>query len=202
MRKILWLAFLLPLFMPLPCRAQHLHGVEVFGGYSYLRDGISTTAQPVVCAVAPSAPFNPCPTIFFGKDAGLNGWQASLTENATKSFGITEEFAGHYGNGTFQGFNYHFNEFSVLAGPRLSYPHFKSVTPFAHALFGYGRTNLGGSLTEGSFAFALGGGLDAKVNRHMGIRLFQADYYRTTILHGTQNSLEISAGIFFHFGKW
>jgi opacity protein-like surface antigen len=194
--------FLLFAAAPLPCQAQPFQGTEVFGGYSFLRDNTSSSVDPFIDCLAQSFPV--CDNRF-GSNVGLNGWQAALTENVTKRLGVTEELAGYYGTRDIKGASHGFNTFSVLAGPRLSYPHFKSFTPFAHALFGYGQTRASegsaGLITDRSFAFALGGGLDVNVTSRLGIRLFQADYYRTKIFSGTQNNVRISAGFIFHFGK-
>jgi len=186
----------------LACRAQRIPKVEVFGGYFHLGDALSSTTDPLISCLAQTS--SPCDNRF-DNDVGLNGWQASLTENAKSWLGITEEFAGYYGTSSIRGADHRFNAFSVLAGPRVSLPYAKLVTPFAHALFGYGQMRVSegsaGSATGRSFAFALGGGLDANLTHHVGIRLVQVDYYRTAIFAGTQNNVRVSAGVFFRFGK-
>ena len=76
------------------------------------------------------------------------------------------------------------------------------ATPFVEGLVGGSRadttiTGTGGYTTSvNSFSFKLGGGLDIKPSRHFEIRLFDADYYRTSF--GTnvhQNNYWVSTGI-------
>jgi opacity protein-like surface antigen len=194
MRKILPILSLLVFTMPQEAVAQRIQGMEIFGGYAYLRDNLSSTYSP----------FYLSPTRF-GSDFPLNGWQASVTENATDWLGLTQEFGGFYGTERLQGLDNHFSMFSILSGPRFSYPRLKGVTPFAHALFGYEQTKLSLpgsnlSVTSTSYAMALGGGMDVKVSRHMAIRLFQADYFLTRDFGSSQNNLRFSAGVVFRFG--
>jgi hypothetical protein len=98
------------------------------------------------------------------------------------------------------------------------------ITPFAEALFGpvvlrasssdLGITNV---ISTTSFGSALGGGVDMPLNRHITLRLIQADYILTRfrelgldpntdlpVFNGerrTQNNLRASAGVVFHFGS-
>ncbi|HUZ47129.1 MAG TPA: hypothetical protein VMW54_10885 [Terriglobia bacterium] len=194
MRRIIPLFVLLVSSMPGVAAAQGFQGIEIFGGYAYLRNNLRSTYSPFYLSAVP-----------FGNNFPLNGWQASVTENATDWLGLTQEFGGFYGTKRLQGLDNHFRMFSILSGPQLSYPHLKGVTPFAHALFGYDQTkiSLPGtnlSATSSSYAMALGGGMDVKVSRHMAVRLFQADYYLTRDFGSTQNNLRFSAGLVFRFG--
>ena len=89
-------------------------------------------------------------------------------------------------------------------GPRLfhygRYP--LGAVPFVEALFGGSRADttvsgVGGYTTSANcFSFKVGGGLDIHPSRHLKIRLFDFDYYRTafgTNLH--QNNYSASVGI-------
>jgi hypothetical protein len=76
------------------------------------------------------------------------------------------------------------------------------ITPFAEALFGGSRadttiTGTGGYTTsDNCFSIKVGGGLDIHPSRRWDIRLFDADYYRTSF--GTnvhQNNYWISTGV-------
>jgi hypothetical protein len=76
------------------------------------------------------------------------------------------------------------------------------ITPFAEALFGGSRadttiTGSGGYTTsDNTFSIKVGGGLDIHPSRRWDIRLFDADYYRTSF--GTnvhQNNYWISTGV-------
>ena len=194
MRRIFPLLGLLVFTVPEVAMGQRVQGIEIFGGYAYLREDLRSTYSP----------FYLTPTRF-GSNFPLNGWQASITENATDWLGITQEFGGFYGTQRLQGLDNHLSTFSILSGPRLSYPRLKGITPFAHALFGYDQAtvSLPGSdlsVTSSSYAMALGGGLDVKVSRRLALRVFQADYYMTRDFGSTQNNFRFSAGVVFRFG--
>jgi opacity protein-like surface antigen len=195
MRNTCLLLITLLIALPQAARAQRFEGIEFFGGYSYMKSDLN---PPFVFAVSP------IPTAS-NSNFGMNGWQASITENATDWLGLTQQFSGNYGTTDFPGAATHFNTFSILSGPRLSYPGLKGVTPFVHALFGYDQTtaelestNL--KATSSSYAMAFGGGVDVKVSRGLAIRVFQADYYRPQVFGNIQNDLRISTGIVFRFG--
>jgi len=75
-------------------------------------------------------------------------------------------------------------------------------------LFGAARGSLEvstpGFSEEGSgyaFAYALGGGLDIKVNDNFAIRLAQLDYLGARVGGEGLNSLRYSVGIVIRFGK-
>lgn len=194
MRKsCLLLVALLFTFPQLP-RAQAIQGVEVFGGYSYLQDNLSSTYSPFYFPLTP-----------FGSDFALNGWQASITEKATDWFGLVQEFGGYYGTKNLLGADNRFSTFSILSGPRFYYPGFKVITPFVHALFGYDQTEVkleGSSFkaSSGSYAMAFGGGMDVGASKGLAIRLFQFDYYRPQSFGRSQNDWRLSAGFVFKFG--
>lgn len=195
MRKTFLLLVTLLLAAPQVVKAQRFEGIEFFGGYSYMKSDLSS---PFTFLTSPG------PTSS-NRHFGMNGWQASITEKATDWLGLTQQFGGNYGTREFPNASTHFNTFSILSGPRLSYPGLKGVTPFVHALFGYEQTtaklestNL--KATSSSYAMAFGGGLDVKVSRGVAIRLFQADYYRPQAFGTSQNDLRVSTGIVFRFG--
>lgn len=194
MRKMVSLLGLLLFTLAQPMRAQRFQSVEFYGGYAYLRNNLNSTFSPFYAFATP-----------FGSNFSLNGWQASITENAADWLGITQEFGGVYGTQRSQGLDNRFSTFSILSGPRFAYPRLQGVTPFAHALFGYDQTTVslpefGASARSSSYAMALGGGLDVKVMRHLAVRLFQADYYLTRNFGSSQNNLRFSAGVVFRFG--
>jgi hypothetical protein len=138
--------------------AQDHPKAEIFGGYQYLRlDPIST-----------------------------NGWNAAVTGNVTRWFGVTADFSGVYKSGA--------SLHTYMFGPQFSV-RTERVTPFAHALFG-------GATVEGSSAFsmALGGGLDVNAGKHLAIRLVQADwlYFRSGGEAAGKNG-RVSAGLVLRF---
>src|SRR6266853_1805531 len=105
--------------------------------------------------------------------------------------------------------------YTFLFGPRFSHRG-EHWTPFFHALFGAARladiqvsaTPSGSaffnrSFSQNAFATALGGGVDANFNKHIGVRIFQAEYLMTKFTDGgdnKQNNLRASAGLVLHFG--
>lgn len=86
MRSIIPLLGLLVFSIPGVATAQGFQGIEIFGGYAYLGNNLSSTYSPFYLSAVP-----------FGNNFPLNGWQASLTENATDWLGLTQEFGGSTG---------------------------------------------------------------------------------------------------------
>jgi hypothetical protein len=80
----------------------------------------------------------------------MNGWNAALTGNMGRSFGITGDFSQVYNSGV------HFSTYTF--GPEV-HAHLPIVKPFVHALFGGARLAGGGGSVNG-FATYVGGGLD------------------------------------------
>lgn len=194
MRKAFLLLSALLLMLPQRANAQHLAGIEFYGGYSYLQNNLSTTYSPFYSPLTP-----------FGADFALNGWQAGITEKATDWLGLVQEFSGYYGTRNLIGADNHFSTFSILSGPRFYYPGFKVVTPFVHALFGYDTTEVtlkseNFKATSGSYAMAFGGGVDVGAGRTLAIRVFQFDYYRPQSFGSGQNNWRVSAGLVFRLG--
>lgn len=63
-------------------------------------------------------------------------------------------------------------------------------------------TSAGVGGAASSFVFQVGGGVDLPLRKGIGIRLFEADYVRSTLPNGgnsIQNDLRLAAGISFHF---
>lgn len=105
--------------------------------------------------------------------------------------------------------------YTYLFGPQFS-RRGEHWTPFVHALFGAARLAdiqantipsgsafFNRSFSANSFATALGGGVDYNFNKHVGARLFQAEYLMTKFTDGNnnkQNNLRASAGLVLHFG--
>jgi opacity protein-like surface antigen len=187
MKKPLFLASLLALCLPLAASAQEVAPkVEIFGGYSYLR----------------------ADTVF-----GINahGFNTSLTGNITKRVGIVGEFSRFTNSESvlipgFGSVTVNTTVLTYLFGPRLVL-HRGKAEPFVHALFGGARERqaVPGSIsapeTDNAFAFALGGGLDVKVNDNFAIRVAQIDYLGDKLRGQTGNNFRYSAGIVIRLGK-
>jgi len=56
-----------------------------------------------------------------------------------------------------------------------------------------------GSIGENSFAMTVGGGLDWNATPHIGLRLFQAEYFMTNFASVRENGARISTGVVFRF---
>ncbi len=173
MRKFFVFLAVLSLALTVTAAAQNPPKFEVFGGYSFLRvDTEGVTGGT------------------FGADAALklnyNGWAAAAQYNLKKWVGVTADLSGHYGTPvTIPGVALpSANSFTYLFGPTV-YHQASHARPFVHFLVGGNRVSVGSSATTGSgvtdsgFSFALGGGLDLKITKHISIRPGQGDWLYT-----------------------
>ena len=132
--------------------------LEVFGGYEYLHNGnvtLNGVSQP-------------------NSSQGYNGWNAAATFKLNRLFGVEGDFSGAYA--TNSGVNLHV--YTYTAGPVVTIP-MPMIRPFVHALFGGIQQNVGTqgvSTTFNGFTTMVGGGVDAKINRLLAIRLGQVDW--------------------------
>ena len=175
--------------LSLPLMAQK---VEVFGGYQFQHLG--------------------------GDGGSVNvpeGWEASLTGFFNKHIGVTGDFSGGYKSETV-------NEdgvtgsasahlYTYTGGPVVAF-HEGPINPFVHALFG-GFTiggNASGCVTGGNcesvsastngFAMMFGGGVDAKLNKAIAIRVAQFDWIYYHANGGSLNqNYRFSSGIVLRF---
>jgi hypothetical protein len=166
--------------------------VEVFGGYQYLHNGgfnLGGVSQP-------------------GSSQGYNGWDASARFNFAKYIGAEGDFSGSYAN--VDGVSTHIYTYS--GGPVVS-ARLSHIEPFAHVLFGGARltgSQSSVSISTNGYNVWFGGGLDAKVNRLIWIRLAQVDWLyshfsgfnvsgaTTSSFSGSKN-VRIAAGVVLHF---
>ena len=141
-----------------------------------------------------------------------NGVNLEYTRNITRHIGITGDASVHFhrethstGLGTFSSQR---DQYFMLGGIQLRAGNDQRVRPFAHALFGAslfrGFTSdirpAGNVYTfddATSFAMALGGGVDVRVNKRLDVRLIQFDYTPTFFGSGRQDNFRISTGIVF-----
>ncbi len=166
--------------------------VDVFLGYSFVRFSTNTGAKET---------FN------------WHGATGSVAGNVNRWFSLVADVSAFRIKDlppTITGSGYTF-----LFGPQFSFRH-ERWTPFVHTLFGgarladiqvsaipSGSSFFNRSFSANSFAAALGGGLDANFNKHIGLRLFQAEYLLTKFndgLNNKQNNLRASTGLVLHFG--
>lgn len=145
--------------LSLPSMAQS--SVEVFGGYQYLHSGninINGQSQP-------------------DSSQGYNGWDASARFNFAKFLGVEGDFSGSYAN--ISGVSTSIYTYS--GGPVVS-ARVGSIQPFAHVLFGGTRltgSESSASLSTNGYNVMVGGGVDAKLNKLIWIRLAQVDWLYT-----------------------
>jgi hypothetical protein len=148
---------------------------EVFGGYQYLHLGGSN------------------PTV------NMNGWDASLTGNFNKYFGVTGDFSGSYK--TISGVDV--KVYSYTGGPVFSLNHEGTINPFVHALFGGAHASVAlsgvGSGSENGFTMLYGGGVDVKMSKLLALR-GQVDwvYYRFSGV-SESNNVRVATGIVLRF---
>ena len=184
MKLKLWVSLLAVLsFFGATADAQDTPKVDIFAGYSYLRENPSTAGV---------SGFN------------LNGGSASVAYNAKSWLGGVADFGGyHNGNILNSGVNGTLSTY--LFGPHVAYRHFERITPFGEVLFGVAHASSAGtSGSDNAFAMTLGGGLDYKLSNRFAIRPVKVDYLmtrfsETVTTDQTQNNLRFSTGIVFRW---
>ena len=164
---------------------------------------VVVTLQPTVAQDVPRA------EVFGGYSwAGGNfhGWNASVTGNITKRFGVVADFSGHYGS-ELDGVSIQEDAHSFLFGPRFAFRR-KRLTPFVYALFGATRFHESATISghhisdsDTGFSSAVGGGLDVKVNDRVAIRAFQLDYFRPNFFGEAHNRGRLAFGVVLRLGK-
>ena len=188
MKKLSFFASLVVLCLPLAASAQEtVPKVEIFGGYSYLRADSGDTGID---------------------DIGLHGFSASLAGNITKHIGIVGEFSRFTKSQSFSDpiigqLTADLRATTYLFGPRVTFLRGKAE-PFVHALFGgaHARAEIAGApASDSGFAFALGGGLDVKVNDNFAIRVAQVDYLGDKTADELANNFRFSVGVVIRLGK-
>ena len=177
--------------------------LEWFGGYSYAQAGF----------------FNS------GHWAGLNGWNASFTLNATHWFGLVVDGNEYFGNSkintltylpfppcepfcpqTTPTFNVKTRQYNILFGGQFAYRKHSNWTPFGEVMYGHGGVR-GAATAEGleevevssGRSLLAGGGLDHKINERFALRM-KADYLQTATAFSSlgrrkQDNLVLSIGV-------
>jgi hypothetical protein len=176
-----------------------------------MRKAVRSAALLLLLSLQVSAQETPKAEVFGGYSyAGGNfhGWNASVTGNVNKWFGVAGDFSGHYGGSVDEdSFDERQRVHSYHFGPRFAARR-KRATVFAHALFG--ASNLKTELTgfgqrfvfsDTGFSLVAGGGLDIRVNDRVAVRAFQLDYLRVRFFGETENRGRLAFGIVFRFGK-
>lgn len=176
-----------------PAQAQDTPSLQISAGYTFR-------------SLAPTMlPGSTLPRL------STNGWNAGADYGLRRRLGLALSLDGTYKN---NGVNGNTSLYSFYVGPRI-YPFgHRKLTFFAHLLFGgaYGTIRFpasGGfpasSLSDTSFAFDGGGGLDVSLRHHWGVRFFQLDYESTKLFAGSgttrKSNYKVSAGIVYRFSK-
>jgi opacity protein-like surface antigen len=166
-------------------RAQDTPKVDIFAGYSYLRENPSTAGV---------------------SSFSLNGGSASVAYNANNWLSGVADFGGYH-NGNILGTGTSGTLSTFLFGPRISYRRHERITPFGEVLFGVAHASAsiaGASGSDNAFAMSVGGGVDYKLSNRFAIRVAKVDYLMTRFSETgtggqTQNNLRVSTGIVFRF---
>ncbi|HLJ39964.1 MAG TPA: outer membrane beta-barrel protein [Candidatus Acidoferrales bacterium] len=135
----------------------------------------------------------------------MNGFFGSVGVNILPWLQLQADASAQYGSVTGANTRIYGNHF----GPRVFYRPFHSTSfiTFGEFLAGGSRLDLnvtspgGPKFSENGFSFKAGGGLDYHISPHWSVRVFDADYYRTSFLRTNQNNLWISTGIVFTLGR-
>ena len=218
MRKLVLVLGVL-LFCSVAAQAQDPGGrVEIFGGYSY-------------------GQWNTGDVLSNSGHVSMSGWHVAPALKINRFLSVTGDFSGYAGSfGIFVndtqtgipgfGFDSHFHSRvrTYSAGPEVGV-RFAHLRPFAHVLVGvthgivYDREldqngNVVKTQTEQKrLSYALGGGLDVNLTKHISLRALEVDWFRNSFSDldptdpngiltkaGRQNNARASAGIVYRFG--
>lgn len=172
--------------------------VDLFVGYSFVRFSTNTSVNP---------------TTTIKETFNWHGLTGALAGNVNRWFSLVADIGAYRIKDLPPSITG--SAYTYLFGPQFSHRS-QHWTPFVHTLFG-GATLadiqvsttpspsafFNRSFSANSFATALGGGLDANFNKHIGARIFQIEYLMTRFTDGNnnkQNNLRASAGLVLHFG--
>lgn len=174
LRNLLFILFAAALLPTLPASAQLPKG-DLFFGYS--RTGNDT---------------------FYPNVGGLNGWEASGYLKIRKPFLGVEADVSHYGLGANSAVP---RTTAVLLGPRITVG-FAGIHVFAHGLLGGEHSaNSGGgvAISQGAFAYALGGGLDVPIAPFFAWRIQGDRISAPSIAPPGGTEAQFSTGLVFRF---
>ncbi len=159
--------------------AQKLPEIDVYGGFSYIR-------------------FN-SPKIGFSEYSNLTGWEASITApHLYQALGLTLNGSGDYASPL--------SVYNFMLGPQLSIER-GHLRIFGNVLVGRGETKVTvpqttrGEISSSGRAVAAGGGVDFNLSHHIAVRLIDADYLYLKTFNTTQNTVRVSAGLVYQFGR-
>lgn len=211
MRKLLFFAILIVATASMAfAQSTDYNKVEGYAGYSHNRvdTGIDDN-DPELSDIV-------------NEREGFNGFNASITGNVTRYFGLKGDFSFHRKDQTFPigtaRVDIDSSVYNFLGGVQIKDNSKETrFKPFAHALIGAARVRNRADFsadvciavfpspcpvdfteTETGFAGAFGGGLDIRAGKRIDIRVIQFDYNPTHVFDSTQHNFRIGAGIVFH----
>jgi hypothetical protein len=171
--------------------AQGFHQADVYVGYAY-------NHQTFCCGIDG---FN------------LQGGIGQFTYYPTQYIGLVAEFGGSTVR-HINGFPATGSQITYMFGPRLTFQH-GPLRPYVQVLIGGAHLSSdlastidsetqSGRVSQGGYAFAFGGGVDAKIAGPFYVRLGQFDYLGTHYndpfgFRFRQNGFRYSAGVVIHF---
>src|SRR3954465_2691025 len=124
------------LFSCLICAApSRADGIELFGGYSFVRPSVRYFQTCPLCPVAT-----------LDHRTTLQGWEAAAAFKVFGPLALAADFSDT--SGSFHGANTHLQTY--LVGPQLRFP--GPISPFAHLLFGVAHEAIGTGVS-GGFTF-------------------------------------------------
>ncbi len=132
--------------------------VDIFGGYQYLHNGDITANG----------------TSQSGTSQSFNGWNIAPAYKFNKFLGAEADLSGGYGS--VSGVSNHIYTYS--GGPIVTVG-LPFLQPFGHVLFGGAHLTSsasGVSISTNGFTLMVGGGVDAKLNRLIALRVAQVDW--------------------------
>jgi len=162
---------LLGLFFLYSISARAQRPIDLFGGFSYQS-------------------LNRLPQAIPPRD--LYGVEITARYELRDWLGVVGEVDGHWGVSSF----YAARSLNVLAGPQISLP--RRISPFAHALVGYGHGYTNG-IWDNSFSAAIGGGIDLRIASLRFWRIIEVDDVITHYFGGTEHNPKGLTGIVFRF---
>jgi hypothetical protein len=143
-----------------------------------------------------------------GTTVGMKGWYGSVDYNIFSRLGVSVEASGVRKNRGLPGDT---TIYSFLVGPQIYPLGHRNLTPFVHVLFGEGYyrnvvPSFGGFTgpvqTITTSTWQAGGGVDFYIKKHLGIRVFEADYGTIKVFGHPidRGSGRVSFGVVYRFG--
>ena len=140
---------------------------------------------------------------------GANGGRADVSLGSWHRLGLVAEFTGEHASLTSSGQG--LTTFTYMAGPRYTLPlgrgERRRFSAFAQVLLGGVHASDGifpdGASTKNTasaFAMSAGSGVEARLKRHISLRLIQADYLYTRLPNFNDNyesNFRLGAGVVF-----